>query len=252
MAQAALRKQRKKTFDLASQEGFKLSRSKLELFFECRRCFYFDRRLGIVRPPSYPYTLNSAVDRLLKKEFDFYRAQGITPPLLKENGINAIPFAHPQLEQWRNSLGGGIGHLHPATNFKVYGGIDDLWINENKELIVVDYKSTAKNGQVGIDDDWQISYKRQIEMYQWLFRQNGFKVSNTSYFVYCNADLSRQTFDKVLNFSITLLPYVGSNSWIETALREAKECLTNSSAPANNNECKYCRYVEALASAERV
>ena len=40
------------------------------------------------------------------------------------------------------------------------------------ELIIVDYKATAKNGEVNLDADWQIGYKRQMEIYQWLFRQN--------------------------------------------------------------------------------
>src|SRR3972149_10504652 len=52
------------------KKPFKLSRSKLELFTECPRCFYLDRKLGVGRPPGFPFALNSAVDALLKKEFD--------------------------------------------------------------------------------------------------------------------------------------------------------------------------------------
>ena len=29
-----------------------------------------DRRLGIAQPPGFPFNLNSAVDNLLKNEFD--------------------------------------------------------------------------------------------------------------------------------------------------------------------------------------
>ena len=57
-------------FDPKSKEPFRLSRSRLELFVDCPRCFYLDRRLGTDRPPGFPFTLNSAVDTLLKKEFD--------------------------------------------------------------------------------------------------------------------------------------------------------------------------------------
>ena len=70
-----------KLFDPDIRTPFPLSRSKVELFLECARCFYLDRRLGITRPSGPPYTLNSAVDTLLKKEFDAYRAAG-TPHLV--------------------------------------------------------------------------------------------------------------------------------------------------------------------------
>ncbi|EKE12188.1 MAG: hypothetical protein ACD_13C00277G0004, partial [uncultured bacterium] len=41
-----------KTYNLYepnSAKSFKLSRSKIDLFLECPRCFYLDRRLGIGR-----------------------------------------------------------------------------------------------------------------------------------------------------------------------------------------------------------
>ena len=69
------------------------------------------------------------------------------------------------------------------------------------ELIVVDYKATSKNKEVSIDSDWQISYKRQLEVYQWLLRQNGFAVSDTGYFVYTNARLDVDGFGDKLEFT---------------------------------------------------
>jgi hypothetical protein len=67
----------------------------------------------------------------------------------------------------------------------ITGGVDDMWINHQGEYIVVDYKATSKKTEVTLDADWQIGYKRQMEIYQWLFGKNGYKVSNTGYFVYC-------------------------------------------------------------------
>ena len=70
-------------FDPASPAPFKLSRTKLDLFLNCPRCFYLDRRLGVAQPPGFPFSLNSAVDKLLKKEFDAHRAAGTPHPLMK-------------------------------------------------------------------------------------------------------------------------------------------------------------------------
>jgi hypothetical protein len=81
-------------FDPTSTKPFTLSRSKLELFIECPRCFYLDRRLGIGRVPGFPFTLNSAVDKLLKKEFDAYRIARTPHPLFEKFGVKAIPFTH--------------------------------------------------------------------------------------------------------------------------------------------------------------
>ena len=74
-----------------SPTPFALSRSKVELFMDCPRCFYLDRRLGIARPPGFPFNLNSAVDALLKREFDRYRAQGTAHPMMTGGGVRAVP-----------------------------------------------------------------------------------------------------------------------------------------------------------------
>src|SRR3989304_63064 len=87
---------------------FPLSRSRIELFFGCPKCFYIDNKLGVARPPGYPFTLNSAVDELLKREFDVQRAKGEIHPLMKEYGIDAIPFAHEQMDAWRDALKRGV------------------------------------------------------------------------------------------------------------------------------------------------
>jgi hypothetical protein len=56
-------------YDKNSTQTFRLSRSKIDMFINCPRCFYLDRKLGVAQPPGYPFSLNSAVDKLLKKEF---------------------------------------------------------------------------------------------------------------------------------------------------------------------------------------
>jgi len=171
-------------YDPDSREPFKLSRSKIDLFLECPRCFYLDRKLGAGRPPGFPFSLNSAVDTLLKQEFDIHRANGTKHPLIEKYGVDARPIPHENLEQWRHNFT-GVQFLHETTNLLIFGGIDDLWQNSKGEYIVVDYKATAKVEDITkLDKDWHEGYKRQMEVYQWLFRQNGFKVSDIGYFVY--------------------------------------------------------------------
>ena len=81
-------------YEPGSHEAFRLSRSKIDLFLNCPRCFYLDRRIGVGRPPGYPFSLNSAVDALLKKEFDIHRAANQAHPLMKAYGLDAVPYQH--------------------------------------------------------------------------------------------------------------------------------------------------------------
>ncbi len=228
-------------FNPKSKEPFKLSRSKIDLFVECPQCFYLDRRLGTGRPPGFPFNLNNAVDTLLKKEFDLLRKEGSPHPLFEEFGIDAIPFAHKKLDDFRNTFI-GVQYLHEPSNFLVFGGVDDLWINPEGQVIIVDYKATAKDGEVNLDAEWQNGYKRQMEVYQWLVRHNGFEVSDTGYFLYCNGDVGQPKFDAKLEFKMKIIPYTGDTSWIEPKLMEMKECLMKDEIPEMNPSCDYCKY----------
>ncbi|MEK7481026.1 MAG: PD-(D/E)XK nuclease family protein [Patescibacteria group bacterium] len=233
-------------YEPSSGEPFKLSRSKIDLFLECPRCFYRDRKLGIGRPPGFPFTLNAAVDHLLKQEFDIHRAAGTAHPLIEKYGVDAKPVPHKDLAQWRNNFV-GVQFLHKPTNLLIFGAIDDLWQNTKGEYIVVDYKATAKNEDITeLDKDWHIGYKRQMEIYQWLLRQNGYKVSDTGYFVYCNGKMDRKAFDGKLDFDVTLIPYTGSDTWVESTIRDAHACLNQNKIPAANPDCDYCSYIDAV------
>jgi len=233
------------------KEAFKISRSKIDLFLNCARCFYLDRRLGVAQPPGYPFSLNSAVDTLLKKEFDIHRAKKTSHPLMKAYKVDAVPFDHEKMNEWRDALRRGIQFYHKPTNLIITGGVDDVWTAPNGELIIVDYKATSKESEVNLDADWQIGYKRQMEVYQWLFRKNDFKVSNTGYFVYCNGDTDKKAFDAKLEFDIVLLPYIGNDSWVENVILDIKKCLESDVLPKSHPDCDYCLYRESVKEFEK-
>lgn len=227
-----------------------LSRSKIDLFLECARCFYVDNKLGVARPPGFPFNLNSAVDALLKKELDAHRANGTQHPLAKQYGLDAIPLAHAKMDEWRNALSQGVMHFHEPTQIMVRGGVDDIWVNKDGELIVIDYKATSKDARIeSLDEEWHRGYKRQIEVYQWLLRKNGFKVSDMGYWFYANASKDREAFDGRLDFELTLVPYKGNADWVDDALLNLKKCLDSEEIPPAGADCDYCRYREAAGKA---
>lgn len=214
----------------------KLSRSKLELFLDCPRCFWLDMKKGVKRPPPAPYTINTAIDGLLKKEFDVCRENGTAHYLIKKYNINAIPYKCKEINTWRTNFTGVQFH-HKPTDFLVFGAVDDVWVNPAGELIVVDYKATGAN-------NYQIypGYKRQMEVYQWLLIQNGYKVSKTGYFLFAKVNKNNGFAEGKLSFDLTLEPLEGNSSWVKDALANAHKVI-NSSIANPNPECPYCQFV---------
>jgi CRISPR/Cas system-associated exonuclease Cas4 (RecB family) len=222
---------------------WRLSRSKIDLFVECPRCFYLDNKLGTARPRGPAFTLNVAVDTLFKKEFDLHRAKGTAHPLMAHYGVKAVPFQNPMLDTWRENFE-GVEWKDSETGFVISGAVDDVWVGKDGKLIVVDYKATSKAGTITTleDSSWEEQYRRQMGVYQWLLRKNGFDVSDTGYFVYANAKSDKEAFDGQLEFEVTLVPCVGTTEWIETLLPEIKATLDHDALPPSGSTCEYCPY----------
>ncbi len=250
--------QRSPAYKPGQKEVYKISRSKIDLFMQCPRCFWLEARLKIKRPSSPPFLINSAIDVLLKSEFDAYRAKGEQHPWQIEFEVDAKPFAHEHLERWRDALRRGVQVLHKPTNLLVTGGVDDVWENSKGELVVVDYKSTAKNEE--IEDlkpqgTWHDTYRRQMEVYQWLLRGEGHKVSDIGYFVYANGIAEADGFFNKVEFRTNVFPYKGSDDWVEPILIKIKECLESDDMPPVGNQvmkpeepCEFCTYAKARTS----
>lgn len=230
---------------------WKLSRSKIDLFLNCQLCFYLDNKLGVARPKPFPMNLNIAVDTLLKKEFDIHRSLGSAHPLMDAYGLkDIVPYTHEKLADWRENFV-GIQFRHTPSGFLISGAVDDIWVNKKGEIIIVDYKATSKDEKVSLDADWQIGYKRQMEIYQWIFRQSGFKVSSTGYFVYCNGKTDKKAFDGKLEFDIDLIPYTGDDSWVERTIFDIKKCLESPVPPKPAVMCDHCFYRKAARDVQQ-
>ena len=237
-----------------NEKPFRLSRSKLENFLRCPCCFYLDRRLGIGPPFGAAFTINIAVDALLKKEFDKYREAGEAHPLMIESVPGTVPWPGlARMNDWRNNFR-GIQFLHAATNLELFGAVDDIWVNTQGELIVVDYKATSKAQAIQSTEDvggWYGAYKRQLEIYVWLLRQQSeFIVSNDIYWVYANGDKTRDSFEGRLEFEMTIIKDQADDSWVEEALGRAHECLQSDALPAPSQDCDFCKYLGAISHLE--
>jgi len=139
----AFKRYSRSPYNPLSDKPYKLSRSRIDNYINCPRCFYMHERKGIKAPSGPTFSLNNAVDSLYKNEFDIYRKEKKPHPIMIKNDIDCIPYDNENLSEWRNAFKGIKWH-DKKTNFIFFGGIDDVWINGNGELHIVDYKATAK------------------------------------------------------------------------------------------------------------
>ena len=240
-------------YQIGQDAPFKISRSKLEDFVRCPRCFVLDRRAW-VKPPSGPsFTLNSAVDGLLKKEFNQHREAQSVHPAVAQLGYNFVPYRDDRIDDWQNSRK-GVTYLDSDTNLILYGAIDDLWVDpETGTLHVVDYKTTSKDSPVTAlsDAEYHDAYRRQLEVYSFLLSNNGLEIAPKAYWFYATARKNAEGFNMALQFDPTLIEHSCNTGWIGPALAAMKAALEAPELPTAPATCQICAYVTSRGLAER-
>ena len=223
----------------------KLSRSTVEKYITCPRCCVLEKKYKI-KPPSLPFTLNIAVDNLCKNEFDYYRKLKEPHPLFLENNIDAIPFYHEKLDEWRSNFK-GLRFISKEKNYNFGGAIDDVWQKKNGELIVADVKATSKNNFDWVETfnkyEYPKAYKRQLEMYQWLLKKNGFQVAQEAYLVYFNGKKNEKFFHEKLNFEAHMVKINCCCNWVEDKIEETVNLLRSDLFPKPSSNCEVCNYL---------
>jgi hypothetical protein len=185
----------------------------------------------------------------MKKEFDLYRSKGEPHPLVAAAGLDLVPFSHPDIDLWRNNFK-GVSHKTEEGRFEIYGAVDDIWVDSKGVLYVVDYKATGRQqavtelGTGGFYD----GYRRQMEVYQWLLRKNGFEVSNTGYWVYVTATQKQDSFENTLHFESNLVSYEGNTHWIEATLDSIFVNLNEPEVAGPGDDCDVCQFFDQRAN----
>ena len=230
-----------------------MSRSKIELFINCQACFWLDRVKFIKQPTGPAFLINSAADQLLKNEFDHYRDKKQPQPWVKEAGIEAIPFQHDKLDEWRENFK-GVRYKDQPSKLELFGAVDDLWLNnKTDEIHIIEYKSTAKRKPIEKLEDlhpWGVTYQRQLAIYQWLLIKNGLSVSKTAYFVYVNGKsqgrFSQKPFSKKsgrIDFDVNIFDCnLDGVIDVSQVLLDIKKCL-DGPLPSRSKDCQHCQYV---------
>ncbi len=230
-----------------SIKPIQLSPNSLNLFLECPHCFWLDKNLGIKRPPPYPYALNSAVDALLKEEFDTYRAKKIPHPLLVDNNIKAHLFSNQKLlNQWRNNLA-GIRYFDENLEATLFGAVDDVLefpakggsASGGDTLIApLDYKSTGSTA-ANVYDRFQL----QLDTYAFLMEKNGYKTSGKGYLAFYIVDKSRGFIDR-LPFRKEIVEIDTNPADVYEIFKDAVVCLRRGTPPEHSSDCQFKKWLD--------
>jgi len=223
-------------------KAIQLSPNSLNLYLECPHCFWLDKNLGIKRPPPYPYALNSAVDALLKEEFDTYRAKNLPHPLLRENNIKAHLFGNQKLlNQWRNNFA-GIRYFDPALQATLFGAVDDVLEFDDGKIAPLDYKSTGSSA-ANVYDRFQL----QLDTYTFLMEKNGFSTPRKGYLAFYIVDKSRGFIDR-LPFRKEIMEIETNPSDIYEIFKDAVNCLKEVAPPSHSQDCQFKKWLDGAKS----
>jgi hypothetical protein len=208
----------------------KISRSQIELFIDCPRCFWLDVRFKIKRPEKFSGGyIGSKYDPLLKNYFDKHREKNKTPEEIEKHNLSLFSDFET-LKVWR---GKGIEYFHERHNVIYYGKIDDL-LTKDEYLVPFDFKTTtSKNFQIYED------YKRQLEIYGYLIKKNNYPVLDIGVFYVVKIDIN-ENFEKIEEREIVKIENLNYEIYDEI-LENLIEIYNSEKEPEPNPNCEFCK-----------
>lgn len=219
------------------EKAINLSPNSLNLYLECQQCFWLDKKQGIKRPPPYPYALNSAVDVLLKEEFDAYRKRNEPHPMILENNIKANLFQNQKLlDQWRDNFQ-GVRYYDKDLGATLFGAVDDVLEFAGGKLAPLDYKSTGSR-VANVYDRFQL----QLDTYTFLLEKNGYKTTRKGYLAFYIVDKDKGFIDR-LPFRKEMHEIETNPSDIYEIFKDAVVILKSDKPPAHSQDCPFGKWI---------
>jgi CRISPR/Cas system-associated exonuclease Cas4 (RecB family) len=174
------------------------------------------------------------------------------PDVLQRAAIPLTPFGHPDIETWRNNRKGVTAKLNDL-GLEVSGAIDDVLADANGRLYMCDFKSTTGNSPIETfgDKEHHESYQRQLEVYQWIFEQNGFETADTGYLIFGAAGVVETNGKLSIVFHESVISVQLDNGWVGAEVQKIKNTLDSNSAPSPNEKCGYCKYSQERSDLEK-
>lgn len=226
---------------MVHEKQIQLSPNSLNVYLECQQCFWLDKKMGIKRPPPYPYALNSAVDTLLKEEFDAYRKRGEPHPLILNNNIKAKLFSNQKLlDQWRDNFS-GIRYYDKDLQATLFGAVDDVLEFQDGKLAPLDYKSTGSK-VANVYDRFQL----QLDTYTFLLEKNGYKTPRKGYLAFYIVDKDKGFIDR-LPFRKEMHQIETNPSDVYEIFKDAVQILKNNNPIPHSQDCLFGKWLKSAS-----
>ncbi len=217
------------------QNTIQLSASALSLYMECPKCFWLQKINGIHRP-SQIFALQSNFDRILKPYFDKFRKEGKLPPELVGKVEGKLFEDQELLEKWRNALRPTLKYKHPQREgFSLAGGLDDC-LFDGRYYIPIDFKTT---GSSRFEENSEKYYQHQLDIYNFLLEENGYKTKGMAYLVYYKPE--EVAGEGLMKFQIVVKKMETDHKRALRLFEDAIELLQNP-MPKSHSDCQFCSW----------
>ena len=219
----------------------KLSPSTLNVFLECRRCFWLDKIKNIKRPRGIFPSLPSGMDRAIKVHFDSFRSRNELPPELSGEDFTGVGLFKDQgrLDKWRNWR---TGLEFKDSDGSILGGALDDLLTKDGRYIPFDYKT---KGSPTTEEDAVKYYQNQLDCYALLLEENRLPTMGCGFLLFYSPKSVSEN-GNVL-FELQAIK-VGTD--VERARSTFKKAtaLLKGPLPAKNHQCEYCAWLAKFES----
>jgi len=215
---------------------YKLSPSSLNLMLECPRCFWLQLVKKEKRPDTPFPSLPSGMDKVLKEHFDRFMEKEELPPELREkectNDGCKLFNDKEKLKIWRSNFK-GIEIIDKNSNILLHGAIDNI-LKKGKKLIVLDYKTRG----FPVKEDTPEHYINQMDLYNFLFRENGYETEDYTYLLFYHPNRVNGTGEVVFNTDLIKIKTDPKRG--EKVFKQAIKILQGN-VPKASKECGFCK-----------
>jgi len=209
-----------------------ISQSTLNIYLNCRRCFWLLFNKGIGRPEGIKSSLPNKMDRIIKGYFDKYRIEGTLPPVIAgkiKGKLAKIPL-NLKFEDSKNDL-------------SITGKLDECLELEGGIFIPLDHKT--KGDLPGGEEYSKKYYKLQMDTYTLLLKANRYHTDNFGYIVYYSP--ARGDILKGIPFETEIHKIETEPERAYQIFIEARNSLKGP-LPGPGQNCQYCAWAGKLTA----
>lgn len=193
-------------------------------------------------------TLPSGMDRVMKNYFDCHR--GTLPEILKGKVPGVLYQDMNNLKRWR-MWNTAPQYFDAGLNVLVRGGIDDMLINVDV-LSPLDFKTKGSEPKT----DGSEYYQTQMDCYNMIFQDAGFKVSEKAFLCYIYPEVCFKDGTPITPFlSIEFATKVFE---LQCSIQRAKDLIAKACEvlrgprPPHSVTCEYCVFAAGREALNKV